>query len=188
MRAKRLPKPVVISAAVALLAGALILIPTVATAAPPLCDGKPATIVGTMGNDELEGTPGDDVIVGLGGDDIIRGKGGNDTICGFNGDDIMHGGPGDDVMLGGYGSDWVSYETATSGVEVNLIQLWAFGENQGLDEFRSVENAIGSSWDDHLEGNLGPNTLIGGPGADLIDGLYRDSNDLRGGDGDDRIL
>ena len=33
------------------------------TPPPPTCDGKPATIVGTSGNDSLGGTPADDVIV-----------------------------------------------------------------------------------------------------------------------------
>src|SRR6266567_2717501 len=40
---------------------------------PPTCDGRPATIVGTEGNDTIKGTPGRDVIVGLGGDDQIYG-------------------------------------------------------------------------------------------------------------------
>ncbi len=42
----------------------------------PVCDGLPATIVGTDGADVLEGTDGDDVIVGLRGHDLIRGLAG----------------------------------------------------------------------------------------------------------------
>jgi RTX calcium-binding nonapeptide repeat (4 copies) len=42
-------------------------------AAPPTCDGRVATIVGTEGNDTINGTAGRDVIVGLGGDDTIYG-------------------------------------------------------------------------------------------------------------------
>jgi hypothetical protein len=38
-----------------------------AEAAPPLCSGATATIVGTEGDDVLTGTPGPDVIAGLGG-------------------------------------------------------------------------------------------------------------------------
>ena len=39
---------------------------------PPLCAGRPATIVGTDGADELTGTPGVDVIVGL--DVLLQGR------------------------------------------------------------------------------------------------------------------
>ncbi len=53
----------------------------------PTCDGLPATIVGTEGDDDIDGTAGDDVIAGLAGDDKIDGKGGNDTVCGGAGDD-----------------------------------------------------------------------------------------------------
>jgi hypothetical protein len=39
---------------------------------PVTCNGLPATLVGTFGNDTLVGTPGDDVIQGRGGNDVIR--------------------------------------------------------------------------------------------------------------------
>ncbi len=43
----------------AVLAGATLVVPaTAAQAAPTLCDGKVATIVGTKGPDVLTGTPG----------------------------------------------------------------------------------------------------------------------------------
>jgi hypothetical protein len=46
------------------------------------CNGMPATIVGTSGDDVLEGTDGDDVIQALDGNDVVFGRGGNDIICG----------------------------------------------------------------------------------------------------------
>ncbi len=70
-------------------------------AAPPTCEGKSATIVGTSGADTLEGTSKRDVIVGLAGDDVINGRGGDDLICGNNGSDRIFGGPGDDQLFGG---------------------------------------------------------------------------------------
>ncbi len=82
--------------------------------APPTCDGKPATIVGTEGPDgvqpdsppQLIGTPGPDVIVALGGDDIgVYGGAGNDVICGGPGKDLLEGGAGKDTLLGQAGSD-----------------------------------------------------------------------------------
>ena len=69
------------------------------------CQGKTATIVGTLGNDVIYGTSANDVIVGLGGNDVIDGKGGNDTICGNEGADRLYGGLGNDRLSGGNGSD-----------------------------------------------------------------------------------
>ena len=104
MRAANWPKSLILTCAALLIIGVVMLIPSSAVdAAPPMCDGKPATIVGTMGDDVLRGTNGDDVIIGLGGDDRLVGRGGNDALCGGNGDDTLVGGPGDDVMIGGTG-------------------------------------------------------------------------------------
>ncbi|HSG79152.1 MAG TPA: CapA family protein, partial [Acidimicrobiia bacterium] len=73
---------------------------TVTDAAWPAasCGGRPATIVGTDGDDVLVGTDGPDVIAGRGGRDIIWGRGGDDILC---------GGPGMDVLLGGPGADTI---------------------------------------------------------------------------------
>ncbi len=69
------------------------------------CNGKPATLVGTLGNDVLRGTPGNDVIVALGGNDSIAGLGGNDTICAGAGNDTLYGGLGGDWLSGDDGAD-----------------------------------------------------------------------------------
>lgn len=79
--------------------------PVPAAAPRFFCQGRPATIVGTPGNDRLIGTPGNDVIVGRGGNDVIRGRGGNDIICGGTGHDSLYGGPGRDRIYGGRGDD-----------------------------------------------------------------------------------
>jgi RTX calcium-binding nonapeptide repeat (4 copies) len=71
----------------------------------PTCKGKPATIVGTSGNDVREGTPGKDVMVGLGGNDKLSGLAGNDTICGGSGKDALLGQKGKDTLKGGPGKD-----------------------------------------------------------------------------------
>ncbi|WP_416956868.1 calcium-binding protein [Nocardioides sp. T5] len=69
------------------------------------CEGRPATHLGTPGDDVLTGTDGDDVMVGLGGDDTIWGLLGNDVICGDEGSDTLIGRAGDDRLLGGLDSD-----------------------------------------------------------------------------------
>lgn len=76
-----------------------------ASAATPLCFGKPATIVGTKNSETINGTAGDDVIVGLGGNDVIHGLGGNDRICGGSGADDLYGGSGNDRLKGGSADD-----------------------------------------------------------------------------------
>lgn len=89
----------------ALAATALTLPAQGVAAAPPTCDGRVATIVGTAAGDEIHGTSGRDVIVGRGGGDNIDGHGGNDVICGNRGNDRLEGDGGDDRLYGGRGFD-----------------------------------------------------------------------------------
>lgn len=82
------------------------LLPAVSSsAAAGTCEGRPATHLGTPGDDVMTGTDGDDVMVGLGGDDRISGLLGNDVICGDEGTDRLEGLAGDDRLLGGFDSD-----------------------------------------------------------------------------------
>jgi hypothetical protein len=60
------------------------------------CLGRPATLIGTPGDDRLEGGAGPDVLKGRGGDDRIIGAGGADRLCGGPGDDRISPGPGRD--------------------------------------------------------------------------------------------
>ena len=71
----------------------------------PVCLGRPATIIGTPGDDILTGTPGDDVIVGLEGDDVILARAGHDIVCAGPGDDFIRGRRGNDRLYGGRGQD-----------------------------------------------------------------------------------
>ena len=203
MRRTSLPKSLVVCCAALLILGVVMLIPhSGAEAAPPLCDGKPATVVGTSGNDVLKGTDGNDVIVGLGGNDRLVGGEGNDTLCGYGGDDTLVGGPGDDVMLGGLGVDWAAFGNAPNSVEVDLSAGTAIG--WGIDELHSIENIIGSPFDDSVVGAAAPNVIrggggddhiMGGAGADhLLGGIGHDTLEGEGGDdlldghaGDDRL-
>ncbi len=169
-----------------LVVGMLLVIPGSAAtaAAPQLCGGLPATIIGTSGDDVLKGTESDDVIIGLAGDDRLMGLGGDDTICGKDGDDILVGGPGDDVLLGGDGSDWAAFGEAPA-VEVDLSLGAATG--WGSDELRSIENLIGSRHPDALVGDNGPNVIRGNGGSDRLVGRGG-ADQLLGGPGDDHLL
>jgi Ca2+-binding RTX toxin-like protein len=99
----RTTAPRLVLAGLALVAPLLPAVPAGAVAGT--CEGRPATILGTPGDDTLTGTNGDDVIVGLGGDDTISGLLGNDVICGDEGTDRLAGLAGDDRILGGFDSD-----------------------------------------------------------------------------------
>lgn len=95
--------PRLVLAGLALVAPLLPAVPSSAVAGT--CEGRPATHLGTSGDDVLTGTDGDDVMVGLGGDDRISGLLGNDVICGDEGTDRLAGFAGDDRILGGFDSD-----------------------------------------------------------------------------------
>lgn len=139
-----------------------------ANSSGPMCNGYPATIIGTVGDDFIEGTDGDDVIVTGSGNDTILALAGDDMVCAGNGDDFvvgmqgsdqLWGGTGDDIVIGGPGNDAV------------------YGENG----------------DDILFGNFGNDTLFGGRGDDFLNGdlpfpadqspappgAYEDPNDNR---------
>jgi len=73
---------------------------------PLRCDGRKATVVGTVTHDNpLNGTNDRDIIVALRGDDNVLAKDGNDVACGSEGDDHIDGGDGNDTCIGGPGAD-----------------------------------------------------------------------------------
>jgi Ca2+-binding RTX toxin-like protein len=134
------------------------------------CNGLPATIVGTTGDDVIDGTNGDDVIVGLGGNDVINGGNGDDIICGNAGDDTLNGGTGDDTLLGSYGLDTLNGQ---NGVDT-------------LDGGDGDDILSGGNEPDTLTGGNGNDSLAGGTGDDVLDGGA--NNDALAGDkGDDSL-
>jgi len=126
-------------------------------------------LVGGTGNNTLSGGNGDDYLLDLsGGDDAFFGEGGNDTLQGSGGADSYDGGTG---------IDEVRYNNSGSAVNVNLNTGVAFGGDAVGDTFNSVENLVGSQFNDiltgddgvnRLEGFLGDDTLQGGLGADIL--------------------
>ena len=73
----------------------------------PLCMGRPATCVGTPGDDILWGTEDDEVFIAGAGDDVVHADVGDDIVCLGAGNDGAHGGRGNDHILGEEGSDWL---------------------------------------------------------------------------------
>jgi uncharacterized delta-60 repeat protein len=129
----------------------------------PRCAGKPATIVGTGGNDNLKGTRGADVIVGLGGNDKISGLGGNDVICGGSGNDRIFGGNGSDKLYGEAGKDTLS------GGSGNDTESGGAG-NDKLSGGSGNDKLSGGAGNDKLSGGAGNDKLSGGAGNDKLSG------------------
>ena len=130
----------------------------------------------------LGGVAGDD-ISGTAGHDAIMGSSLGEHIFGLEGNDILTGGEGNDILNGGDGSDTASYLNSATAVTVNLDAGTATG-GDGNDTLASIENIIGSQFDDSLTGDNNVNHISGDAGTDtLIGGLGNDI--LTGGDGAD---
>ncbi len=139
--------------------------------APDLtCNGLPATIVGTTGNNVINGTNGNDVIVGLGGNDTINGGNGDDVICGGAGNDTLNGGSGNDTLLGSYGLDILNGQ---NGVDT-------------LDGGDGNDTLDGGNDPDTLSGGNGSDSLTGGSGNDSLNG-GADNDTLAGNNGNDSL-
>jgi Ca2+-binding RTX toxin-like protein len=146
-------------------------------------------------------------LYGEGGDDGLIGKGGGDYLFGGAGNDWLDGGAGGDVLNGGEGWDMVSYQSATSGVAVDMASNANGGAAAG-DTLSNIEVVQGSTFDDSLvgvdrggghgvelhgegghdnmRGAAGGDRLYGGAGNDWIAGLA--GTDLvHGGDGNDIV-
>ena len=160
------------------------------------CNGQPATLVGTAGNDDLEGTSERDIVVARAGDDTVFGRGGNDLICLGSGDDTGIGGSGDDKIFGGGGDDWIegySGDDTVRGNQGNDVVIGNSGDdilngNSGNDELtgeRGADFLRGGAGDDLIFGGADDDILIGGPADDDLIGGPSDGDLCRGGGGED---
>jgi Ca2+-binding RTX toxin-like protein len=138
---------------------------------------------GQGGGDYFNGGDGNDILDGGRDGDIVYGEGGNDTII---------GGSEQDYLDGGSGIDTVVYQGSPVGVTIDLangtasggdadgpVQIVGRGTIIRHDILAGFENAVGSSFDDHLigdakvnelSGSAGDDTLTGGGGADRLNG------------------
>ncbi|MBS7452932.1 calcium-binding protein [Microvirga sp. 3-52] len=164
---------------------------------------------GSNHNDRLTGIDnGHGVqLYGEGGNDGLTGKGGGDYLFGGAGNDWLDGGAGGDNIDGGEGWDVLSYQSAASGVAVDLATNQNGGAAAG-DAISNIEVVQGSNFadslvgvdrggghgvelhgeggHDNMRGAAGGDRLYGGAGNDWIAGLA--GTDLvHGGDGDDIV-
>ena len=140
-----------------------------------------AVITGTNGNNTRNGTSAADLMFGLAGDDTLHGLGGGDKLRGDS---------GADNLFGDAGTDWALYDTDPSrdgvggGVFVQLSSGTALDGYGFTDKLTSIENVIGSQFDDIIDGDGKANRLEGRSGSDFLAG-FGGNDKLYGGDGDD---
>ena len=130
-------------------------------------------ILSGSGDDTLIGSSGLNYIYGGLGNDFIYGGAGDDKLYGEEGNDTIVGGVGYDTIDGGAGIDTVSYFDASS------VTLSLRGSSYGTatatysgvsynDRLYSIENVIGSSGDDTIQGNEEDNVLDGAGGKNTV--------------------
>ncbi|WP_285892590.1 M10 family metallopeptidase [Microvirga terrae] len=147
--------------------------------------------IGGSGHDSIKGNVASNMLDGGAGNDGLSGASGDDTILGGAGHDWLDGGTGADLMDGGEGWDVASYQSATSGITVDLTSNANSGAAAG-DRILNVEVLQGSNHadrltgldrsngsgvqlygeggDDGLTGKGGGDALFGGAGNDWLDG------------------
>ena len=144
-------------------------------------------LFGGEGSDLLYGGAGSDSLDGGVGNDLLFGGAGTDTLLGGLGDDTLDGGAGNDILNGGGGLDTVSYWAETAAVTVNLNTGVASGVSSGTDSLTSIENVIGTTFNDTITGSNDANLIDAGAGDDSINaGAGNDT--VYGGAGNDTII
>jgi Ca2+-binding RTX toxin-like protein len=139
-----------------------------------------------LGTSAINGAGNDvnNIITGNAADNTLNGAAGDDTLSGGGGNDTLTGGTGSDALFGGSGIDTASYSAATASVTVHLLnRTLNTGEAAG-DSHDSIENLLGSNFNDTLIADDGNNIVVGGGGNDTLTGLSGDDR-LDGGVGDD---
>jgi Ca2+-binding RTX toxin-like protein len=115
-----------------------------------------------------DGWGGTDTLTGI---NQVSGSNSGDSLTGDAGDNFLEGRPGNDTLDGGGGNDMISFQTATTGVDVDLsLGNSSLTGGLGTDTWTSIEEVRGSDFADTLRGTDGDNTFDPGPGADTLDG------------------
>lgn len=169
-------------------------VPTAASDAdpsPPLCHGKPATIVGD--SEYVLGTPGDDVIYAPNSE--VHSFAGDDDVCAAY---LVYAGPGDDyVTVPGGGDTEIQGDAGNDRIVVGR----GFAEIRGGRGRDTITTGKGPQFvvggqgrdristgpgKDQIDGQAGADVLRGGAGNDYVNGSSG-SDELHGGAGDDEL-
>jgi Ca2+-binding RTX toxin-like protein len=159
-------------------------------------------VTGTPGPDTITGNSSTNYLVAGGGDDSIYGLDGDDTLDGGSGSDLLDGDGGNDTYIEVPGSadeifddsgaaDTIDFSAAAAAISVDL-RLTAgdpqdvHGTGHTVAMFGTLENVIGTAFNDTIIGNDSSNILRGGGGNDQLIALGGDDL-LEGGAGDDLL-
>lgn len=147
--------------------------------------------------DDIIGSPHSDTLIGNTGSNRLMGEVGDDFLTGGLGPDFLFGGDGGNPPPSpADGNDTAVYSDSPVGVTVNLATGRGFGGTAEGDTLLSIENLVGSAFNDNLIGNDVDNAFSGGVGDDLLKGaggadfLVGDqgSDTLKGGGGADLLV
>ncbi|WP_309546971.1 calcium-binding protein [Sphingomonas sp. SUN019] len=128
--------------------------------------------------ERIVGSDFDDTISGGVRNDTLEGGAGSDRIDGRDGDDRLVGGVGSDDLTGGNGVDLADYSSSSVAVTIDLLVGTGLGGDAEGDRLTSIEQLVGSGFDDALTGDAADNRLDGRAGADrLIGGAGFDTAD-----------
>lgn len=167
-------------------------------------------ITGTIESDYIGGDDNKNTIQGHFGDDIIVGAGDADTLYGGKGDDTFKAGLDNNVTTGqdkiledgddgadvidgdggigsGAGNDTVDYSAISKAISVTLngsTNATVTIDTYANDTIKNIENVIGSSGNDIINGDANNNILDGSLGDDTLSG-GAGNDTLKGGDGHD---
>jgi Ca2+-binding RTX toxin-like protein len=147
------------------LALAAVLVAAPSQAAVASCKGLPATIVGTVADDELVGTPLPDVVQLGAGNDRFSDLGSGDVICGGPGNDTIAGGDGSDYIQGDGGNDKISGETGDDRILGGAGDDEIFA-GEGNDTVRAGKG------DDYVAEAAGNDRISGGAGEDYVTYIF----------------
>lgn len=148
------------------------------------------TVLGSFADERFIGNEGNDSLSGNTGNDTLEGGDGIDTLRGGGDDDFIVGGRGSDVIEGGAGNDISDYRDLSSAITVIMSGGGAgtVASNGDTDTLTTIEEVIGSDFNDSftgsadadrfrgedgndtLLGNGGDDTLLGGLGSDILNG------------------
>ncbi|PCH75081.1 MAG: hypothetical protein COC12_01965, partial [Rhodobacteraceae bacterium] len=147
------------------------------------------------------GSANDDRLRGNELANLLSGGAGNDRLQGLGGDDIFTYTSGFDIWAGDDGIDTANFSKLGTGVLVDMSGAAGYAKNLGATSSEIVnmfnmEDIVGTLYDDRLiggdgankiEGLTGDDTLFGGKGADTLSGSDGDDI-LDGGAGADKLL
>ena len=174
--------------------------------------GFPATtsvvLLGGNGEDDITGGDTEDALVDGPGDDEVSAGGGDDAVPNNEGADSLHAGAGEDLFIsdavceddlldGGADRDnanWANFDSAIA-IDMGAGKAGLVGSggqpacgSDPLTALTAIEDVEGTSYDDTLVGDLGPNQLLGRPGHDSYFAVGGDDSILaNSGDSDPTI-